>query len=509
MLKNKFLTYSILSGILIGTSFIPFPPWASVFAFVPLWHLWANTNSTKKIFWSGWITQFVLTLIGFNWIIITIHDFGNMPWIVAALGLIAFCSFTTIYIPIAGVLYSFINKRLSLSMAQKVCLMAVLLSLLEPVITTIFPWNFGYTWMYSSLPLYQTAEVIGFEGLSTITIWLNVLAYFFFFHPKKDVYKIISPLLIVFCLSTLTVWGYFLKTRLSQPDREINVSIIQANIGDLAKQYRLRGPGFRRGIVQDYLKLTLDENELNAPDFLIWPETAAPIKVGPNSFNTNNNFFVSQLKNNSLSLIAGAYTVAKNGKTQNSMVFYNQGEFKDITYSKTHLLAFGEYIPGSKIFPVFKQWLPQISDFNPGKGPRVSEFKGVKFGPQICYESLFPEFTRSLANKGAEVIINLTNDSWYGDYMEPKQHLYMTLARAIESRRPLIRSTNTGISTVVLANGDILEQSLMSQVWTQNYDVPYKKNPSITFYNQFPYLILIFKLLFLAAIILLSLRRKK
>src|ERR1700684_4495578 len=86
------LSLSILSGLLIGTSYIPFPPWAIFFCFVPLWISWMNENSWKRIFWTGWLTQFVLTLIGFNWVAYTVHEFGHMPWILAVPVLFLFCT---------------------------------------------------------------------------------------------------------------------------------------------------------------------------------------------------------------------------------------------------------------------------------------------------------------------------------------------------------------------------------------------------------------------------------
>jgi len=89
---------------------------------------------------------------------------------------------------------------------------------------------------------------------------------------------------------------------------------------------------------------------------------------------------------------------------------------------------------------------------------------------------------------GAEVIINVTNDSWYGTWFEPFQHLYMTGARAIEFRRPLIRATNTGITTVILPNGEFLEKSPMLIEWSKQYSVPYSRNPAHTIYEKIFYI---------------------
>jgi apolipoprotein N-acyltransferase len=145
----------------------------------------------------------------------------------------------------------------------------------------------------------------------------------------------------------------------------------------------------------------------------------------------------------------------------------------------------GEYIPGEDRFPWLKNMLPMVSHFGRGPGPTVLlKLKDYAMGPQICYESLFPEFSKGLADIGAQFIVNVTNDSWYGDWQEPYQHLYMTLARGVEFRRPVLRVTNTGVSTVSLANGDVLEQSPIDASWAGVYQIPYQTQPQTTFYQQ-------------------------
>jgi apolipoprotein N-acyltransferase len=109
----------------------------------------------------------------------------------------------------------------------------------------------------------------------------------------------------------------------------------------------------------------------------------------------------------------------------------------------------------------------------------------VKIGAQICYESLDPAFSSSLSKKGADILVNVTNDSWFGKYFEPDQHLYMTLARALETRRPLVRATNTGISSAILADGTVLEKSPLFERWAGNYVIKFKENAPQTFYSEF------------------------
>ena len=108
-------------------------------------------------------------------------------------------------------------------------------------------------------------------------------------------------------------------------------------------------------------------------------------------------------------------------------------------------------------------------------------------GPQICYEGLFPDFSRSLSDQGAQIFVNVTNDSWFGTSAEPYQHLFMTLARGIEFRRPVVRATNTGISAAMRADGTLLDLSPLHTEWTRLYEIPYRKVPHPTFYQEYGY----------------------
>jgi apolipoprotein N-acyltransferase len=195
------------------------------------------------------------------------------------------------------------------------------------------------------------------------------------------------------------------------------------------------------------------------------------------------------LRRHSLALVTGArgYEEAAGKRTNAFFVFDENGEATGPPYDKTTLLAFGEYLPGASRFPALKRWFPFTADFARGKGPKVKPIHGLTLGPQICYEGLFPGFSRTLADQGAQLFVNVTNDSWFGTWAEPYQHLTMTLARGIEFRRPVIRATNTGISTVMLADGTILDRSPLHREWSHTYDVPCRKEPPTTFYQAYGY----------------------
>ena len=128
-------------------------------------------------------------------------------------------------------------------------------------------------------------------------------------------------------------------------------------------------------------------------------------------------------------------------------------------YNKTYLLAFGEYIPGAKWFPWIYDMIPAASDFTPGTEVVTFPFKGFNLGVMICYEDIIPAFGRKLAKAGPNVIINVTNDAWFGKTNEPYLHLALATFRTVETRKWLLRSTNTGVTAFIDATGRIVSQT--------------------------------------------------
>ena len=478
----------VLSGILIGTSYIPFPPWASLFCFVPLWLFWQRQRSLKTVLLSGILTSFVYTLIGFNWVTYTLHEFARVNWFLAGIGMVLFALFGHLFVPLAGMLW-FWGRRLCASKEWlSFALMAVLTALAEHYTPMLFKWNFGYSWYGAGLPIYHWAEMIGFAGLSMLTILANLFALLAWRARASTAGKLgFAAILAVFL--GFNGGGVWLKNRLPEPDASFNALLVQANIGNLEKQSMEHGKGFRNEILKKYLQITAEGLAQNpGVDFVMWSETAFPSILG-GEYNQTILAEVLQefLRNHRVALITGAYGKDQaSGLITNSLfAIDNQGSITEPHYSKTILLALGEYIPGVETFPWLKSLLPMVSQFGRGPGPTVLlRFNGYAMGPQVCYESLFPEFSKGLADLGAQFIVNVTNDSWYGTWQEPYQHLYMTLARGVEFRRPVLRVTNTGISTVALASGEALALSPLESRWAGVYHVAYQTQPQPTFYQR-------------------------
>jgi apolipoprotein N-acyltransferase len=493
--KIQFWQLPMLSGFFIGTSYIPFPPWASLFCFVPLWLFWLQQTSLKNVILGGMVTSFIFTMIGFNWMTYTLHEFAHLDWAFAAVGMVVYALIAHLYVPVAGALWFWGQRKFQWQQSLSIALLALITILCEANSLTLFDWNFGYTWYGSGIPLYQLAELIGFSGLSAATLlvnWLLLMAWQN--RTNKFGRKLLIRVIIGFAIANVAGWQ--IRQNLPAPDASFTTLLVQASIENSEKLAAELGKGYDDEIFKRHIDLTdkaLDEHKDTKIDFALWPETAFPALLGEEfKFNEFPMALTEFIKTRQLPLITGAYSVSEESRlVSNSLFVLNeQGEIVEPHYSKTILLAFGEYIPGEIWFPEIRNWLPPTGHFARGKGPsELLQWHGYKMGAQICYESLFPAFSRSLAQLGAQFIVNVTNDSWYGSWQEPYQHMYMTLARGVEFRRPVLRVTNTGISTVSLASGEILQQSPIHQSWAGVYQVPYLKNPQSTFYQNWFWLV--------------------
>jgi apolipoprotein N-acyltransferase len=484
---NLFLEYKlpILAGVLQATSYIPFPPWGLFFCLVPLWFFWIKSD-LKKIVVGTLVCAFVASLIGFHWITITIHDFGKLPWSVSILGLTAFSLIANIYLVFAAITWSLlsllIDRRIGL------WLIPFITALFITFFPALFPWNFGYAWIYANLPGAQLSDIFGVVSLATATVLINFLV-FMALKEKKYVSYGLSALVFFIGLNAL---GILRLNYLPKEEQSVRVMIVQANIGNLEKQKSMSGYNFREKVITKYINLSnktlAQSKELSsiAPvDLVVWPETAYPSYVDTSDIENSAPILYRFAYENAVALATGFYDIENSDRVANAILYIdNKGQVAARPTHKTILLAFGEYLPGSDWFPGLKKVLPQVADFIRGPGPEVRNLNDINLGPLICYESLYPWFTRDLANQKANIILNVTNDSWYDDRFEPLQHLYITAGRALENRRPLIRSTNTGLSTVIKSDGQPMAISPRSKEWTGVYNVSYPDKNYQTIYQK-------------------------
>jgi len=481
----------LLSGLLIGTSYIPFPPWALSFCFVPLWRFWRREESARRIAWGGWLAQFVFCLIGFHWVAYTAREFGGMPWPAALLVLLLFCAFGHLFFVLAGLAFSLL-RRLRLAGWAQIALLPCVTALCWRYVPMLFPWNLGYPWLGARLPAFQLAEFMGFEGLGAATLVLNALLLAAWERRKeKNGMYLLAGAAGLFLL--LNGAGWIAGNAVPAPDAYARILVVQGDIGNLQKVSARTSEDARAEIALRYFRLTLrglGAAPTPAPDFIVWPESAFPFVLPVRPTDPQDTGALGRfVRSLGVPLVTGApgYDEAAGRKTNSLFFLSRDGAMADAPYTKTLLLMFGEYVPFSETFPGLRRWFPWAGNFARGAGPGVRRVAGLRVGPQICYEGLFPGISRGSADRGAQLFVNVTNDSWFGTTAEPYQHLSMTLARGIEFRRPVLRATNTGISAAMTADGTVLSRSPLQAEWTHLYQVPYRKNPTPTIFEAYGY----------------------
>lgn len=480
----------MISGILMGTSTIPFPPWALFFCLTPLIHVCLNEKPLKVFFYSA-LTFFVASLIGFFWMAHLLQKFAQLNVFVSYIVLLFFCFLH--HLPIAAGL-SLFSKFLKLNRLNSILALSSVIAVVWILSPMLFPWNLSINWVYGGFSGYEFMDIIGASGLHALTIFISglVLHSIYSLTETKNFKPFVSLVLFLVLFNGL---GYIYGKNQSYYKNQdtITLSIVQPNIGNMDEAYSKFGPSFKRNLLKVYLDLSEQEKKENPElDLVIWPETAFPSIYYSNSF-YNDPLFINTknfLKQNNLNLITGVFSRGEDLKIANSALFIDSKyEQKNPLIHKQKLLAFGEYLPGEAYFPFLRQAFPMVGDFKRGKGPEVKIISDVAVGVLICYEALFSDYSRKLGQKKAQILVNLTNDSWYGPYSEPHQHLYSLALRAIENRLPVVRSTNTGVSTVITPGGEPLSPSPLYEKWSKTYKVQYSKNHQPTFYQKIGYLL--------------------
>lgn len=386
-------------------------------------------------------------------------------------------------------------------------LCAISMALVERVWPMIFPWHLGYGSLWTGLGAAQLSEFIGFQGLSSVFFLLNAFMATGFWILKQNQMKFSKTASVCFASSVALFAGMNAVGSLIKPsqktDRNLQVLIVQANIGqfekiagDLGNKNLSTNHGqLQEAVLNKYIQLT-NEGLAAHPktQVIVWPETALPDYYDLDFLSRpRQQRLVAQIAQWNRALMTGAYSRdLQSGKVFNALfVFNDKGQLAAPAYRKSELLAFGEYLPFGETFPILHQLLPFVSSFGRGPGADVKKFSvaGQEFlaGPQICYESLYDSFSRQSALQGADFHVNITNDSWFGTLFEPFQHGTMNWARALETRRPLIRSTNTGQSSVILHDGEVVLKSPLNQEWygAAQMPIPEIKN---TFYVNYGHL---------------------
>lgn len=399
----------------------------------------SNYKPYRIIYFCGIIVQ----LIGFHWLHYTIVNFGNFPTLIATLILLLFAFFGGLQF----VIFILIFRNLPARFKASGLAIPLAWTGAAAIPIRIFPWYMGHT----QLPFSYLAQIADIGGALLISFLMFWLVDSFWLWRKEEKRLPLYPALVAFILALIYGWSGVNNTNilLKTADNRIPVALVQGNISITDKHKQsLRSKNLRK-------HYQLSREYFQEPLLLIWPETTIMRWINSELRSVKESPYLSLLQSQA-ALLTGVLTYKDKSRFFNS-AFVIQPDGK-ITppYHKQILMPFGEYIPFGDILPFLRSIYP-IEDFTAGSSASVFDIKfdehQLKVSPLICYEDLVSDISREAVLKGAELLVNLTNDAWYGDSAAPYQHHQIAAFRAIENRRFLIRATNSGFSGIVDPSG--------------------------------------------------------
>ena len=475
LLSKNFLL-ATLAGALLWTAF---PGggglWPLVFvALVPLFFVIYH-SSIKNCILGGLTCGLMHYLSLLYWIVIVLGRYGGMPWFISLQGLVMLALYMSFYlIAFAVVSRTFITV---LPLWLSVWLLPALWVGIDwgrGLFLTGLPWmDIGYS-LYEVPFLIQIADLGGHHAVSFMIVLANTVLFHLLVGPlriKRLIALAPSALVLGFVIFYSTArYTEIQEMVLGEDPLKITVGVVQGNI----KQEQKWSPELQEKTVLIYTNMTKSLLDQNPPLLTVWPETALPFY--PPSSNLMGPLFEFVRENNA-SVLTGApwYEIidrkARKIKFYNSAVLLGSDGKYHGKYYKTHLVPFGEYVPFKKYLPFLAPLVEAVGDFTPGKIERPLEVENVKAGVLICFESVFPDLSRQWVEAGANILVNLTNDAWYGKSSAPIQSLAMTVFRAVETRRSVVRSANTGISAFITPLGEITNKSEIFVPWAEKEEL--------------------------------------
>ena len=456
------------SGLLLTGAFPDFGfSWLAWIGIVPLLAAVRNL-SWRKGFSLGFLAGMTHFLTLVYWVAYTMRTYGHLPWPVgiSILALLAAClamffaSFTALVCRL---------RPQPLATLFLVPVIWVALEYLRSFFLSGFPWELiGYS-QYKELHLIQISDILGVYGVSFMILFANAAIFFLLLNIAKFDWNGVrittgfAALALLLCVGLNGLnWFYgahrMVKIeKLSADAPSIQAAIVQGNIEQALKW----DPTFQEATIDKYLRLSQSLVDRH-PELIVWPETALP-------FHFRHDAPLTAKVEEGIRRLAAYVLLGSPSfeKRPDRIDYYNSAYLIDPQgnvlgkYDKAHLVPFGEYVPLKRWLPFLGKLVEQVGDFSRGDTGVTIGWPYGKLGVLICYEGIFPDIAQTMAKNGANLLVNITNDAWYGRSSAPYQHFSMTVFRAIENRRALIRSANTGLSGFVDPTGRILAKTTL------------------------------------------------
>lgn len=481
--------WAAFSGLLLTAAFpkVDFS-WCAWFALVPL--LMAIREATPRQGFLLGMTSGVAHYLGLlYWLSDTMHVYGYLPIYQSISILIVMAIILSTFWGIFGWM-----AATRVGSPSQLWLLAAIWTSLEYIRTYVFtgfPWEFLGHSQYKQLWIIQIADLVGAYGISFLIVFINISLFIcfasFFRYRWKDIpVRPRTVIITVFAAGImLSATLYYGQQRINRIDKsiqrapKIKIALIQGNIDQSIKWE----PSFQNSTIKRYNRLSRSSLPTN-PELIVWPETATPFYLNYDN-NLTQKVLMAVRKSKTPHLIGSPSVIVKNEDVQyfnSAYLIDKEGAMID-KYDKVHLVPFGEYVPLKKYFPFIGKMVEQIGDFRSGKKGGIIVWEKANLGIQICYEVIFPELSRAMVNNGADLLINITNDAWFGASSAAYQHFSMAIFRAVENKRSLARSANTGISGFIDPVGRILSATPLQEEKFLADSVPILKESTV--YSRF------------------------
>ncbi|MEW6196167.1 MAG: apolipoprotein N-acyltransferase [Bacteroidota bacterium] len=504
--RRKELLFALISGVLFGISYPPLPlPFLIFFALIPFFYILEKRESLAEISRITYFTSFIFTLITLYWVGSWTKEAD--PFLMISGVLLMFVNPALYLIPTT--LYYFTKK----SFDKKVAL------LLFPLYWVAFEYAYSLTdlrfpWLTlaNSLPFFNTfiqiGDIIGAYGVSLLILYINIFIYLSLKElsiTKRIDFRYTWITAALFFIPML--YGIVRINTFRVSDEKVSIGLIQPNLNPWDK--------WEAGNIDEQLDMYLGLSQRairKGAKLILWPESALPVYLLSGNYPIEVERIHQFADSNDVFILTGMpdatfyfnkedappdakFTKATNTAyvSYNSILLFSPQSRQVQKYGKIKLVPFGEKVPFVEELPFLGdliKWQVGISSWNVGKEQTVFQFvegAEVKVAGVICIESIYPDFVAGFVQKGANLIAVVTNDSWYGYSSGPFQHKEISVLRAIENRKSVVRAANGGISCIIDPLGRTIQNT---KLYEQDVLIGYASiENGLTFYSKFPLII--------------------
>ena len=439
----KFIA-AFVAGAATVLSFAPFGLYPlGIVGPAVLFYLWLSA-SPRVAFFQGLCYGMGLFGLGVSWVYVSMHVYGHMPVALASLAVLIFVFILSLYVAIAGLLQSGFKGSLVVRVGVIIPALWTLIEWLRGWLWTGFPWlSLGYGQIDSGLSgLAQWAGIYGVSWVAATVAGLLAAAVVQSNRPRR------FTLIGVIAALWLGAWAVGQWPWVQPLGKPLQVAVIQGNVS-LKNKWE---PAQRNAILSQYLQMSAAEAD---SELIVWPEAALPFYLDKLS-----DEFWMTLQEHPADFMFGVLERVPEGdtiKSYNSVVAESD---QRTVYRKQHLVPFGEFLPLPFLLGwIIDYWKIPMSNFSAWQTVQQPiPVAGTRAGVTICYEDAFAEGVRQ-SLPAAAVLINVSEDSWFGDSLAPHQRLDMARMRALETGRPMVRAANTGVSAVIDHAGRIVART--------------------------------------------------